>query len=206
MIVAVEGPSAAGKTTWCRRQAAPIVPEYVATGQEPGPGDLLARAAYWGDVNSRRWQAALDLERLHGTAVCDSDPLKLHYAWSLARIGRGAPAEVAAEARVARKAFERGALGLADLVLVRIPAPADLEQQKSTDATRRRRAFDLHRLLAEPLREWYQAVERLDPARVVWEFPDDGLAGLPAVDPRSDRSDPALLDALLAGLPPLLAR
>ena len=42
---------------------------------------------YWLRVNSSRWAEALELERGNGVAVCDSDPLKLHYSWCLAAIG-----------------------------------------------------------------------------------------------------------------------
>lgn len=36
MIVAVEGPSAAGKSTWCARFGkGRVVPEYTPTGREP---------------------------------------------------------------------------------------------------------------------------------------------------------------------------
>lgn len=91
---------------------------------------------------------------------------------------------------------------LADLVLVSIPDGAELRRRRAADPTRRRRAFALHGRLAEPLREWYAAVERVDPGRVVWELPAGGLpAALPA--PRLDRCDPARLDAVLEALPPL---
>ena len=87
MIVAVEGPSAAGKTTWCRQQPWPVVAEYSPTGGEPDDSDEDRRAAYWVGVNSGRSQQALKLEAEHRVVLCDSDPLKLHYSWSLARIG-----------------------------------------------------------------------------------------------------------------------
>jgi hypothetical protein len=58
----------------------------------------------------------------------------------------------------------------------------------------------LHAKLAEPLRLWYEAVGRLDPGRVSWQLPAAGLPPLPA--PRADRQDVALLDRLVASLPP----
>lgn len=76
MIVAVEGLSAAGKTTWCRRHAVDFVAEYVPTGTEPDGTDLAAQAAYWVAINSQRWDNARRLEQQTGLAVCDSDPLK----------------------------------------------------------------------------------------------------------------------------------
>ncbi len=76
MIVAVEGPSAAGKTTWCRATGGQFVAEYIPTGQEPDGSDPAEQATYWAQVNAQRWTQALTLEGTTGVAVCDSDPLK----------------------------------------------------------------------------------------------------------------------------------
>jgi len=204
--VVVEGPSAAGKTTWCRRHAPHLVGEYMPDGNEPGPSDPVTQASFWTDVNCRRWQTAVGMERIHQTVICDTDPVKLHYSWTLARIGRGDPARFAAELQSTRAAIEQGRLGMADVHLVRIPPPSVLDQQKRSDPTRRRHSFPVHRLLSEPLREWYSALAHLDPARVVWQHPDNGLTELPELTVRPDRNNPTLLDALLDALPPLLTR
>jgi thymidylate kinase len=58
VIVAVEGPSAAGKTTWCRQHTSVFVEEYAPTGAEPDGSDVAAQAAYWVAINSGRWRAA----------------------------------------------------------------------------------------------------------------------------------------------------
>lgn len=62
MIVVVEGPSAAGKTTWCRQHASAFVEEYVVTRTEPDGTDLPAQAAYWTAVNADRWARVGALE------------------------------------------------------------------------------------------------------------------------------------------------
>jgi len=87
VIVAVEGASAAGKTTWSRAIGGQFVAEYSPTGQEPDGSDLAEQATYWAQVNAQRWTQALTLEGATGVAVCDSDPLKLHYSWCLAAVG-----------------------------------------------------------------------------------------------------------------------
>lgn len=200
MIVAVEGPSAAGKTTWCARHGAnAVVPEYVPTGQEPRDTDPDAQADYWVEVNTGRWAVAGSVERAAGVAVCDSDPLKLHYSWCLARVGAGSVQRWKSELRAVRGAFEADRLGFADLVLVSIPDLETLRLRKAGDPTRTRRSFELHAQLREPLREWYRAVERLEPGRVVWDLPGTGVPD--GIEPRRDRSDPALLDALVDLLP-----
>ncbi|ALE77153.1 hypothetical protein WY02_00120 [Pseudonocardia sp. AL041005-10] len=200
MIVAVEGPSAAGKTTWCARFGkGRVVPEYVPTGHEPDGVDLDAQAAYWVGVNADRWAAARSIDAAGSVAVCDSDPLKLHYSWCLARIGAGPIDRWNHELRAVRRAFATGRLGFADLVLVSVPDRATLRTRKVGDRTRSRRSFELHARLREPLQEWYRAVDRLEPGRVWWELPGSGVPT--GIEPRRDRSDPTLLDALVDSLP-----
>ncbi|MEU4561796.1 hypothetical protein AB0F72_25720 [Actinoplanes sp. NPDC023936] len=201
MIVVVTGPSAAGKTTWCRRHfPADTVPEHVPSPEDlPGP-DPADQAAFWCEVSNRRWLRAERHERRSGLAVCDDDPLKLHYTWSLARIGALSWRHWQAEVDAHRGAVAAGRLGFADLVLVSAPAEDELRRRRDADPARRRRNFDLHVRLAEPLRQWYQAVERVGAAHVVWDLP---AAGLPAElpPPRGDRCDAGLFDAVVAALP-----
>jgi nicotinamide riboside kinase len=85
--VAVEGPRAAGKTTWCRTAGVEFVAEYARTGTEPDGSDAARQGRYWTDVNMTRWAQALDLEERAQVAICDTDPVKLHYSWCLAPIG-----------------------------------------------------------------------------------------------------------------------
>lgn len=200
VIIAVEGPSAAGKTTWCHRHASEVVEEYVPTGAEPDGTDMSAQAAYWTHVNSRRWSQAVALEARTGLAICDSDPLKLHYSWCLSRIGAAPWARFRHELAAVRQAFLAGALGLADLALVSIPPLEVLRAQRLADPTRPRRSFELHARLGDHLHAWYQAVDAVEPGRVLWQLPDDGPPSR-TPPPRSDRSDVALLDALVTSLP-----
>jgi len=201
VIVAMTSPSAAAKTTWCQRHhAEDLVAEYAPTGAEPDDRDLPAQAAFWCTVHCRRWQAAIAQERASGIAVCDDDPLKLHYSWSLVRIGAASPERWRLEVAANRAAIAAGRLGFADLVLVSLPSVDELHRRRDADPTRQRRNFALHVRLAGPLREWYQALELVSPGRVRWELPPDGLpAVLPAA--RADRYDLALFDALIAALP-----
>jgi hypothetical protein len=88
---------------------------------------------------------------------------------------------------------------LADLILVTMPSREELIRRRNRDRTRARRHFDRHLELGEALAEWYRAIERLDPGRVSWELPPDGLPG--ETSRRATRSGNRLLDAVLAGLP-----
>jgi len=200
MIVAVEGPSAAGKTTWCRAHAPRFVPEYVPTGAEPDGSDIAAQADYWVRVNSGRWAEALELERSNGVAVCDSDPLKLHYSWCLAAVGAAPWERFQLELQRCRAAFAAGRLGFADLVLVSTASDEQLRRQKTADSSRRRGSFDLHVRLREPLLAWYATLEAISPGRVLWALPEHNDE-LTRVRPRADRTNPTLLDALVDQLP-----
>lgn len=208
VIIAVEGPSAAGKTTWCRTQlggesaAERFVAEYQPTGFEPDGTDLDLQASYWTTVNSKRWSQAEDLEARTGIALCDSDPLKLHYSWCLAAVGAAPRERFEYELAAVETAFAHLELGFADLTVISIPSPGQLLLQREGDPSRRRRHFELHAALAEPLTHWYSAVNRVDPGRVVWRFPTQlDLSRCPPT--RSDRSDPGLLRAVINELPPL---
>lgn len=197
----VEGPSAAGKTSWVERHAgAAAVPEPPRPEPAPDPDE---RAPVWAAANAARWQQALAVEARLDHAVCDTDPFKLHYAWGLWRLGAAAAAAEAflSEAAASRAEFAAGRLGLADVVLCAIPAADELAAQRAGDATRARRRFALHSRLGEPLREWYQAVDALDPGRVLWEHPSGGLDAVAGIAPRSARTGADLFDAFLARLP-----
>ena len=194
MIIVVEGPSAAGKSTWALEHAGgSLVPEH--TGLHAPSGDHDAVVSFWVVANGERWEQALRVEASTGTAVCDTDPLKLHYDFCLMRIGQRSMTAVRAGAAACRAAIAEQRLGIADLVLCLVPDAETLEQRRDADDTRSRRNFDLHRQLGAPLTEWYDALARLDPGRVQWDFPD----ALPAVVER-DRYDLELFDAWMRRL------
>ena len=69
VIVAVDGPSAAGKSTWCRATSEQFVAEYTPTGEEPDGSDPAEQATYWAQVNAQRWTQALTLQAATGVAV-----------------------------------------------------------------------------------------------------------------------------------------
>ena len=98
-----------------------------------------------------------------------------------------------------REALATSRLGFTDMVLISIPPLQVLRSNKATDATRQRRSFDLHAELAEPLREWYSAVELSEPGRVLWTWPTTGIPT--NLGERRQRCDPALLDRLIEFLP-----
>ena len=201
MIIVAEGPSAAGKTTWClRNHPDRFLPEDSPRWRGATPeGRLnpLETAQFWTDFNCRRWARAEELEFRDGTAVCDTDPFKLHYSWCRWRVGDMRYWEWGYHRDAAGAAFASGDLGLADLVVYFDDEVEKLRARRRGDAGRRRHRFDLHLRLRAPLREWYAAVDRLDPGRVAWEGPDGVREG----SPRAERTGVALFGRLLQELP-----
>lgn len=190
MIVVVEGPSAAGKTTWCDRHTTDWLPE-------PGrwPIDEVLR------YQAERWRLAVDRDAAGDVVVLDGDPFKLYYRWAERQVGVVDEAAWEGAAETTRRQFAAGDLGLADLVLYADPGEDELRRRRDGDPTRSRRNFERNTSLRTFFRRWYEAVGRLDPQRVVWGHPVDGLsADLLALGPRPSRSDPELLDRLLSDL------
>jgi hypothetical protein len=202
VIIVVEGPSAAGKSTWIAAhcQPATVIGEAPAGPAPDRSTDPDGAAAHWAGISAARWRAATDAEQHTGLAVCDTDPVKLHYVWSLWRTGHASRRQWQAELTATRRLFAQHRLGFADLILIEIPDPATLAARRRADPTRRRRNFDLHAKLADPLREWYHAVAQLDPARVRWELPATGIPAI-APGPRPVRTGTDTFDAFISQLP-----
>lgn len=171
VLIVMEGPSAAGKTTAALRLGTDaFVPENI--GLQPPVDDAEAAAQFWAAANASRWELAVETEQRVGHAVCDTDPLKLHYDYCLFRIGQVERHQLAAGAAATRQLIEQRRLGIADLIVCSIPNDEALSRQRVGDSTRTRRNFELHRRLAEPLREWYAALKTVDSPRVEWDFPE----------------------------------
>lgn len=192
VIVVVEGPSAAGKTTWCARHASNWLPE-------PGRGPIDEVLRYQID----RWRDAVRRDATGELVVLDGDPVKLYYSWASRRVGSMTEAEWDTVAATTRRHFVDGDYGLADLVLYADPGENELRRRKHADHTRSRRNFELHMAMTPFFFQWYRSISDLDPTRVVWEHPDHGLTPeLLALGRRERRSAPELFDRLVAGLPP----
>ena len=196
MIVVVEGPSGAGKTTWLRQSASPaqIVAEH---GHVKVPAERIGdEAKFWADLNAERWQQAEVVEASSGSAFFDGDPLKLHYDYCLARIGLLPWERFEGGVEACRSAIRAHRLGLADIVFCSIPDDATLDGRKQADPTRRRSNFAVHRRLGPALHDWYSTLEQLGPERIRWTFPTI----IPDVPPRA-RFDLELYDTWITRLP-----
>src|SRR5438093_12780599 len=88
MIIVVEGPSGAGKTTWCRTHVGSHALLESLPDSSVVPSDEEAAARFWVDRNVARWAEVRRREKRDGLVVVDTDPFKLHYTWTLYQSGQ----------------------------------------------------------------------------------------------------------------------
>jgi hypothetical protein len=199
VIVVVEGPSGAGKTTWCRTHGGSHALLEELPDHATVPADPEAQARFWVERNVARWEQVLERERRDGLVVVDVDPFKLHYVWTLWRSGQISEHEWELQREASREAFSAHRYALADIYLVSSVDEPTLRARRDGDATRRRGGFERHVKLRDSLLRWYRTIDDLEPGRVHFGLPDAGLTpDLLLIGPRRVRSGAALFDRLLA--------
>lgn len=202
MIIVVEGPSGAGKTTWCRTHGGANALLEALPDHATVPTDPQTAARYWVERNAARWEEVLAREQRDGLVVVDTDPFKLHFVWTLFRTGQVSQVEWTMQRDAARDAFAAGRYALADVFLVANVDDATLRARRDADPSRTRRNFQRHVLLRDALLRWYSAIDRLEPGRVVFGLPEDGITPeLIAKGRRAIRSGLELFDELMNELP-----
>jgi hypothetical protein len=202
MIVVMEGPSAVGKTTWCRSHCPEVfiegAPEDIrAPSLDADPAEV---AEFWVNFNIGLWHAGLEMEREKGVAVFDGDPFHLYFSWSLWKTGAIASTLFEKELSLYRRAVEQRRLGFADRVLWREASPDELRRRAKSDATRRRRKHEVYLSLIPWMKAWFGARASVLPETLSnWfaEFRLEDLAGSSAL---SQRYDPTVIDRMIAAL------
>jgi len=201
VIVVVEGPSGAGKTTWCRTHGGANALLEALPDQATVPTEPEAAARFWVERNVARWKEVLAREARDGLVVVDTDPFKLHFVWTLFRTGQVSEVEWTSQRDAARDAFASGRYALADVFLVSDADDATLRVRRDADPSRTRRNFERHVLLRDSLLRWYSAIDRLEPGRVVFGLPAGGITPeLIAKGKRTTRSGRGLFDRLMKEL------
>jgi hypothetical protein len=168
MILVIEGPSAAGKTTWCRTHCPDLLAENASENSDAPDlyDDPLRVARFWVEFNAKQWQAGVQIEERKGIAVCDSDPLHLYFSWALWKTGALARDLFDAELPLYREAIGDGRIGLADLVLWREVPIEELRRRALLDSTRRRRRHDLYLSIIPGTKAWFASREHALPGSV----------------------------------------
>ena len=101
----------------------------------------------------------------------------------------------------ARAAFAAERYALADIFLVADVDAGTRRVRRAADATRTRRNFEVHAKLHDTIIAWYRAIDRLEPGRVVFGLPPEGITPeLLAHGKRERRSGLDLFDRLMREL------
>jgi hypothetical protein len=197
MIVAIEGASAAGKTTWCRAHwpgvsVVEAPPSIIAPDLYDDP---FVVGRFWVEHACANWQRALELERQHGLAVCDGDPFHLYFAWALWKAGELDGRLFEIESELYRTALEERRVGFVDRVLW-LEVPIDeLRRRAAADTTRRRERHEVYLRLVPWMEAWFDFRERLAPGTVQPLDPGVSIGALNAT-PSPHRYSLALLEGV----------
>lgn len=199
MILVVEGISASGKTTWCAKHGGQhVIAENGRFENEPDlTKDSLGAATFWAERNVDRWQTALAMEDISSWALCDSDPLKLHYICCLWQIGEASEHDWQIELQATRETIAQGRIGFADCYIVGRIDPLLARERAKADTTRRRSKFELHVRLQQALLIWYASMDEVLPGRVRFGFPSK----MPTVEKLEGRYSLTSFDQMIALLP-----
>jgi hypothetical protein len=197
MIVAIEGPSASGKTTWCRVR----FPHHVSeTPQSISAPDLFANpaevAGFWVNHAIENWHRALDIERREGLAVCDGDPFHLYFSLALWRSGAMDRKLFDNETVLYRNAIANHQVGFVDHVLWIDVADDELRRRAQADICRRRKRHEMYLALVPWMEKWFEARTLVLPGTVTMLKDDTRLEGLKLL-PKSKRYETSLLDKML---------
>lgn len=199
MIVAIEGPSAAGKTTWCRSHFPDChIAETPANIVAP---DLFADPAevgqFWVNHAIVNWRKALDIERKHDLAVCDGDPFHLYFSWSLWKSGAQGRELFDIESVLYQVAFDRQEIGFVDHVLWIDVPQAELRRRAHADTRRRRKRQEIYLALVPWMKTWFATRELAMPGTLRTLRDDIRVQELKPA-PGSCRYDTSVIERMLA--------
>jgi hypothetical protein len=202
MIVTIEGPSAAGKTTWCRLHC----PKGFVEGAQENISapDLYSDpeevAQFWVNFNIGRWHAALGIESERGIAVCDGDPFGLCFSWAVWKAGAIPGRLFEIEQPLYRRAIEERRLGFADAVIWFDAPLEELRQRAKSDTTRRRKRHELYLRMIPRMKTWADARQQALPGTVRVRPDDFRAEDLENIAALARRYDPAIVDEMIKAL------
>jgi hypothetical protein len=117
------------------------------------------------------------MERAKGLAVCDTDPMKLHFILALWQVGEAQEADWLSQLKFTRAAVSDRRLGFADRYMFKTINSLLTQQQRDREKARPRPNCGLDLRLHNSLVRWYETTAKAMPERLVW--------GLPGMLPRS---------------------
>ncbi|WP_435358603.1 hypothetical protein [Haloarchaeobius sp. DFWS5] len=171
-IIALEGPSAVGKTTTAKRLCEELDASRVPEVNELFDRPPSAPETWYFECQCDRWELALERESDYEFVILDGDVLQpLWYNWIARGLAAADPsievfASVDAVYSFFREKLRTEAIGFPDRYLVLTADERTLRRRKGTDDTRTRRNFETHIRFAEPQQRYFEQLRELAPPRV----------------------------------------
>jgi deoxyadenosine/deoxycytidine kinase len=164
VLLCLEGPSAVGKSTTCKRLAeqysAYIVPEVNELFERPTP-----EPTYWYlERQVERWAIAQSKLKTYEIVVFDGDVFQpLWYNWCFDFVNWQPLSALRDFYR--QQIIEQG-IGFPDGYILLCTNEADLHRRKENDITRKRSGFAKHLQIIEPQQRYFQAINNRFPGYV----------------------------------------
>ena len=202
MIIAVEGPSAVGKTTWCRAYCPDgFVGEAAENVDAP---DLYASptgvADFWVRFNIDRWLTAMRLERERGLAVCDGNPLGAAFSWAAWKAQHIPSTLFDRELSLYRQAIADRRIGFVDRVLWLDATLEELRRRARSDSTRGRKRHEVYLQMIPWLKAWVDAREGVLASTMRYGSDESLIRDWSDWPPLIQRYDPTILDRMMLAL------
>lgn len=165
-VICFEGASAVGKTTTSNALNDDgdvfVVPEvnqlFGRSDDEP--------AEWYFERQIERWQIALAESKKHRLVVLDGDPFQpLWYNWAYDFVGWQ---NLDFMERFYESAMRSGLIAFPHRYFIFSASEAELRRRRASDATRQRRAFEIHLKMIEPMRRYFEAMQTLSPGQVLF--------------------------------------
>ena len=164
-IICIEGPSAVGKTTTsyeiARLHNAHVVDEIPPLFAIPPDLEGEALSNWFIERSVDRWKIALEHSEKFGLVVLDGDHLKVWYDWVYE-----SPATWKRDFGLVREKVAAKSIGFPDGYFLLSASEKELRSRKENDPTRRRRKFEIHLRLRQPLRRFFYALNSAVPGYV----------------------------------------
>ena len=165
-VICFEGASAVGKTTTSNALKdggdSFVVPE---VNQLFGRSDDEPVEWYF-ERQIDRWQFALEASKNYRLVVLDGDPFQpLWYNWAYDFVGWQ---KLDFMERFYRSAIEAGLIAFPQRYFIFGTSETELRRRRASDATRQRRAFEIHLKMIEPQRRYFEAMQALSPGRIIF--------------------------------------
>ena len=163
-IICFEGASAVGKTTTANRFkticGAFVVPEVNLLFERPKDES----PEWYFERQVERWQIAQEQNKSYRLIILDGDPFQpFWYCWAYNFVGWQS---LDFMKQFYQPKIQNKTLGFPNKYFIFSANESELRKRKESDATRRRRGFEMHVRMVAPQRCYFRAMQNFSPHRV----------------------------------------